>query len=225
MDEPGSPREAVRSAAAPGTLAGRDGASARGDRGGASPAAATSDQAPATAAGPASPIAPAPPGASPGRRRDPLAFACSLLLAAMTAVCLVEVALRYGSGATLGFYDELAGFLLVWLTFLGAVLARRDRAHIGVRDLVERLPPRPRLAAQLVEHAAMLLLHLAIAWFGAVLALRFATERAITMPVPMGLFYSVLPLSALLTAALEIRSLVALLRPRRAAPPSPQTAR
>ena len=221
MDEPGSPQEAVRSAAAPGTLAGRDGASARGDQGSASPPAASSDPAPATAAGRARPVAPAPPG----RRRDPLAFACSLLLAAMTAVCLVEVALRYGSGATLGFYDELAGFLLVWLTFLGAVLARRDRAHIGVRDLVERLPPRPRLAAQLVEHAAMLLLHLAIAWFGAVLALRFATERAITMPVPMGLFYSVLPLSALLTAALEIRSLVALLRPRRAAPPSPQTAR
>lgn len=218
MDEPGRAREAVRSAAAPGALA-------RGDGDGRVPTAASSDRLAGGASGPAHPKTPADRSARPRRRRDPLAFACSLLLAAMTVVCLVEVALRYGSGDTLGFYDELAGFLLVWLTFLGAVLARRDRAHIGVRDLVERLSDRPRLAAQLLEHAAMLLLHLAIAWFGAVLALRFATERAITMPVPMGLFYSVLPLSALLTAALEIRSLLALLRPRRAAPPSPLTVR
>lgn len=152
------------------------------------------------------------------RRRDPLATACSVLLGAMAALCLVEVLLRYGLGSSFGFYDELAGFLLVWLTFLGSVLARRDRAHIGVRDLVERLPRRPRLAAQLAEHGAMLLLHLVIAWFGAALALRFAAERAITMPIPMGFFYAVLPLSALLTAALEVRSLVAVLRRSRPDP-------
>lgn len=169
-------------------------------------------------------------GESPGpagpraRRRDPLAAACSVLLGAMAALCLIEVLLRYGLGSSFGFYDEIAGFLLVWLTFLGSVLARRDRAHIGVRDLVERLPRGPRLAAQLAEHGAMLLLHLAIAWFGAALALRFASERAITMPIPMGLFYAVLPLSALLTAALEVRSLLALLRPPRPDPPSPETA-
>lgn len=162
------------------------------------------------------------------RRRDPLATACSVLLGAMAALCLVEVLLRYGLGSSFGFYDELAGFLLVWLTFLGSVLARRDRAHIGVRDLVERLPRAPRLAAQLAEHGAMLLLHLVIAWFGAALALRFAAERAITMPIPMGLFYAVLPLAALLTAALEARSLLALLRRPRPDPgdgrPSPETA-
>lgn len=161
------------------------------------------------------PVGPAGPRK---RRRDPLATACSVLLGAMAALCLVEVLLRYGLGSSFGFYDELAGFLLVWLTFLGSVLARRDRAHIGVRDLVERLPRRPRLAAQLAEHGAMLLLHLVIVWFGAALALRFATERAITMPIPMGFFYAVLPLSALLTAALEVRSLVAVLRRSRPDP-------
>ena len=120
--------------------------------------------------------------------------------------------LRYGFGAGLGFYDELAGFALVWLTFLGAVLARRDGAHIGIRDLVSRLGPRPRRLARILEHTAMLGLHLVIAWFGTVLALRFLTERAITMPVPMGAFYVVLPLFAALTVAIETRRLVALIR-------------
>ena len=161
--------------------------------------------------------APAPTRARPDR----LAGVCSVLLAGIAALCLVEVLLRYGFGAGLGFYDELAGFLLVWLTFLGAVLARRDRAHIGIRDLVGRLGPRAGRAALLLEHALMLGLHLLLAWFGGVLALRFWDERAITMPIPLGAFYLVLPIFAVLTAALEARRLLALLR---LVPPAPETA-
>ena len=157
-------------------------------------------------------------GAGPGElssgpaRRDPLALVCSLLLAGLAGLCLIEVTLRYGFGSGLGFYDELAGFALVWLTFLGAVLARRDGAHIGIRDLVNRLAPRPRRLVRLAEHCAVLALHLVIGWFGTVLALRFLDERAITMPVPMGVFYLVLPLFAMLTAAMESRRILALLR-------------
>ncbi len=147
-------------------------------------------------------------------RRDVLAGACSLILAAILVVCLIEVALRYGFGGGVGFYDELAGFLLVWLTFLGAVLARRDRAHIGIRELLDRASSRARRIGRIAEHAAMLALQLALAWYGAALALRFLGERAITMPVPMGVFYLVLPLSAILTAAIEVRRLGAALRER-----------
>ncbi len=141
-------------------------------------------------------------------RRDLLAGACSLILTAIVVVCLAEVALRHGFGAGVAFYDELAGFLLVWLTFLGAVLARRDRAHIGIRDLLDRAGPRARRIGRIAEHSAMLALHLVLAWYGAQLAARFMTERAITMPAPMGVFYLVLPLFAGLTAALEIRQLM-----------------
>lgn len=147
-----------------------------------------------------------------GERRDPLAVACSLLLGGIAVLCLIEVTLRYGFGGGLGFYDELAGFALVWLTFLGAVMARRDGAHIGIRDLVSRLSPRPRRIARILEHTAVLVLHIVLAWFGTVLMLRFLGERSITMPIPMGAFYLVLPLFAVLTGVMEARRLVALLR-------------
>ena len=139
---------------------------------------------------------------------------CSLLLLGLAVLCLVEVPLRYGFGGGIGFYDELAGFGLVWLTFLGAVLARRDGAHIGIRNVVRSLGPGMQRAVRLLEHGLMVVLHFVILWFGGVLALRFATERAITMPLPMGLFYLVLPLSAALTLSIEIRSLVAVWRGR-----------
>jgi len=141
-------------------------------------------------------------------RRDLLAGACSLILAAIVLICLAEVMLRYGFGAGLGFYDELAGFLLVWLTFLGATMARRDRAHIGIREVLDIFSPRARRTLRIVEHAAMLALHLTLAWQGALLSARFLGERAITMPIPMGVFYLVLPVFAILTATFEARRLI-----------------
>ncbi len=92
------------------------------------------------------------------------------------------------------------------------MLARRDRAHIGIRDFTRRLGPRAQRRAQIFEHAVLLGLHLLLAWFGAVLVLRFAGERAITMAAPMGLFYFVLPLFAVMTALLEARRLLAAFR-------------
>ena len=148
-------------------------------------------------------------------KRDWLAAACGAILAAITLLCLIEVGLRHGFRQGIGFYDELAGYLLVWLTFLGAVLARRDRAHIGIADLVDhRLGPRGRRAARIAEHVAMLALHLVIALFGAMHALPFMGERAITMPVPMGVFYLVLPLFAAMTAFIDGRRLSAELMTR-----------
>ncbi len=141
-------------------------------------------------------------------RRDLLAGTCSLILAVIVLICLAEVTLRYGFGAGLGFYDELAGFLLVWLTFLGATMARRDRAHIGIREVLDFFSPRAQRALRIVEHTAMLGLHLMLAWQGALLSARFLGERAITMPIPMGVFYLVLPVFAVLTAAFEARRLV-----------------
>ncbi len=146
--------------------------------------------------------------AAPAFGADWLEAGCSLLLAGITGLCLLEVVLRYGFGGGFGFYDELAGFLLVWLTFLGAVLARRERAHIGVRGIAKRFGPAVERRARVAEHGLMLALHLVLAWYGAVLALRFWDERAITMPLPMGAFYLVLPLFAVLTAVHEARELL-----------------
>ena len=75
-----------------------------------------------------------------------------LCLATMLALVFVNVVLRYGFNSGLSLSDEGARYLFVWLTFIGAVIALRDNAHLGVDLLFKRLPPfGQRLCAVLAE--------------------------------------------------------------------------
>ena len=126
-----------------------------------------------------------------------------VILSSMAVVCFVEVVLRYGLGSSFVWYDEFTGYLLVWLTFLGAVAARQDGRHIGLGEVAERLGPRWKRLAKLCTHGLMIALHLLLFSYGGLLAVRFLTDRAITLPVPMGIIYIVIPFSALLMLGVE----------------------
>ena len=73
-------------------------------------------------------------------------------LATMLLLVFVNVVLRYGFNSGLNMSDEGARYLFVWLTFIGAVIALRDNAHLGVDLLFKRLPPLgQRICAVLAE--------------------------------------------------------------------------
>jgi TRAP-type C4-dicarboxylate transport system permease small subunit len=133
-----------------------------------------------------------------------LGAALVLLLSAIAGICLVEVILRYVFSASFSWYDELVSYLLVWITFLGAVLAQSHGQHIGIGNLVERAPRRSRRALELANHAVLIAVHLVLLVYGTELAVRFLGERAITVPLPMGVVYGVIPLSAALMLVVEV---------------------
>ena len=57
-------------------------------------------------------------------------------LAVMVVLVFGNVVLRYGFNSGITVSEELSRWLLVWMTFLGAVVALRDHAHLGVDTLV-----------------------------------------------------------------------------------------
>jgi TRAP-type C4-dicarboxylate transport system permease small subunit len=64
------------------------------------------------------------------------------LLAAIFITLLSQVVMRYVFGSPLAWSEELARYLFVWLTFLGAGLAFRLGAHIAVDLLTDYLKQR-----------------------------------------------------------------------------------
>ncbi len=63
-----------------------------------------------------------------------------LCLAAMVVMVFGNVVLRYAFNSGLTLSEELSRWLFVWMTFLGAVVALADRAHLGTDALIARLP-------------------------------------------------------------------------------------
>src|ERR1700759_5700824 len=65
----------------------------------------------------------------------------ALGLAVMVVLVFGNVVLRYGFNSGITISEELSRWLLVWLTFLGAIVAVREHTHLGVDTLVRMLGP------------------------------------------------------------------------------------
>ena len=70
-----------------------------------------------------------------------LKVAIAVCLAAMVVLVFTNVVMRYLFNSGIPTSEELSRWLLVWLTFLGAIVALRQHAHLGVDTLVRALPP------------------------------------------------------------------------------------
>ena len=68
-------------------------------------------------------------------------FAIACLLGCMVVLVFGNVVLRYAFNQGITVSEELSRIFFIWLTFLGAVVAMRDHAHLGVDSLVRRLSP------------------------------------------------------------------------------------
>ena len=80
----------------------------------------------------------------------------ALALAIMVVLVFGNVVLRYAFDSGIAWAEEVARLMFVWLIFLGAILALRHHAHIGVEMLQERLPRKARLACAVLSHLLML---------------------------------------------------------------------
>ena len=83
-----------------------------------------------------------------------------LIIAASLAVMVVlvfgNVIMRYGFNSGITVSEELSRWLFVWLTFLGAIVAMKDGAHLGSDTLVSRLPVAGKKVFLFIGHALML---------------------------------------------------------------------
>ena len=85
-----------------------------------------------------------------------LKFAIAACLAVMVVLVFGNVLLRYGFNSGITVSEELSRWLLVWLTFLGAIVALRQHAHLGVDTLVRMLPPVGKRICFVVSYCLML---------------------------------------------------------------------
>ncbi|MEO8410294.1 MAG: TRAP transporter small permease [Propionivibrio sp.] len=77
-------------------------------------------------------------------------------LALMVVLVFTNVVMRYGFGDGLALSDEVSRYCFVWLIFLGAIVAMREHAHLGMDSLVRRLPLAGQKVCFAISHSLML---------------------------------------------------------------------
>ena len=86
------------------------------------------------------------------------------LLLGMVLMVFGNVVLRYAFNSGISVSEELSRFFFVWLTFIGAVLAAHEGAHLGVDMLVARLPRGGRIVCLVVCELLTLLVCAMLFW-------------------------------------------------------------
>ncbi len=125
-----------------------------------------------------------------------------LLLGALTVLLAVIVPVgvffRYMLNAALSWTDEVGGLLLVWITFYGSVIALDRGIHLDFDLILKKLPaPWERLARAATDLALAILL-LVVLVNGWSITTRLMGQTIVSLPIPRGFFYSVMPVSAAL---------------------------
>ncbi len=110
-------------------------------------------------------------------------------LAVMVVLVFGNVVLRYAFNSGITASEELSRWLFVWMTFLGAIVAIHERAHLGTDVLLSRLGVTGRRACYAIGHLLMLY----VCWLvfeGALAQVRVNLDTTSpVMELPMALFY------------------------------------
>ncbi|MFN9473337.1 TRAP transporter small permease [Acidovorax sp.] len=82
----------------------------------------------------------------------------ALALAVMVVLVFGNVVLRYVFNSGITVSEELSRWLFIWITFLGAVAALKENAHLGTDMLVSRLPVKGKKVCMVLGQVLMLYL-------------------------------------------------------------------
>lgn len=132
---------------------------------------------------------------------------------AMAGLLTVQVVFRYAFNNSLFWSEELGRALLVQLTFIGASVAWRGRAHIGMDALVARFSPEWAWRVRLLVLCVCVAFFAAVAWHGARFALFLLPQQTAALGVSRAMVFVAVPVGGALLALHGLADLLAHLWP------------
>jgi TRAP-type C4-dicarboxylate transport system permease small subunit len=143
------------------------------------------------------------------------AAATVVLLALLTTVVLGVLGRLLNE--PLVWSDELARYLMIWLALIGWIMASRNRSHIRITLVLDRLPSSLRRMIEILIQAALAVFGMALVRDGFILVERNMDVESVSMPISSAVIYVPIVLAG---AATLLQALVQILE-QFMRPPSP----
>jgi len=137
---------------------------------------------------------------------QPMVFAA---MVALIAVITLQIVSRVFFTAV-GWTEELARFLLVWITFLGATLAFQRGRHIAVTFIVNAMPGRLRQVTRILAVAIILGFMVALVLVGYRYTQMQSFQTSASLGWSMTYVYSIIPVCGALMGWYALVDLVEL---------------
>ena len=121
-----------------------------------------------------------------------------LLRVAMACIVFANVVLRYTTGDSIVWAEEVARHLMIWVTFLGAGLVLRFGGHVAIDNLHQAVSTRSARWLRTVVAVGIGVFCLVMTYFSVlyVWATRFQTTAA--TDIPISFIYLAMPMGFLL---------------------------
>jgi TRAP-type transport system small permease protein len=104
--------------------------------------------------------------------------------------------------------EEIAGYLLVWLTLIGAILALHDKQHIGFDWFVNRLTGKAKPIIGMIGKSLIATFLIVLSYYGMILTVKGWGDSAVTIPISKGVPLIILPISGILMLIVVVRQFI-----------------
>ncbi len=116
----------------------------------------------------------------------------------MALIVAVQVFCRYVLNQSLFWSEELARYLLVWLTFLGASVAYYRKAHPGIDVVSSQMPESVKKIAALCVHLVSMALFGIMIFHGFKFSYFVRLQITPALSIPKWIIFSIIPISGLI---------------------------
>lgn len=122
----------------------------------------------------------------------------NVMMFVMVIVVFLQVLFRFVIDSPLAWTEEMARYLLIWITFLGAAYAMSVKAHPGVEIVVEKLPKRLQKGVLVISTLLSILFFLILITQSIEMIQRSMIQTSPALHLPMGWVYTIIPVSSVL---------------------------
>lgn len=122
----------------------------------------------------------------------------ALLGISMTAIVLAQVFYRYVLNSSLFWSEELARYLLVWISFLGATSAYYRKIHPGIDIFSRQLSQSRQKCCRIIVHLVSMGFFTVMLYHGTAFAFFVRAQISPALAVPKWIIFSIIPFSGAL---------------------------
>ena len=120
------------------------------------------------------------------------------LTVVMVAAVFLQVVFRYVVNQPLSWSEELARYIFVWASMIGASMGVKKKSHFGLDALLKLFPRTQKKATEIILYCLMSILLIILVYYGVQFSRELYVQTAPGLNITMAIPYAAMPVGGLL---------------------------